>query len=73
MLGDAAGDVYDPGLEADAQAMLGGSYVLGGSSGPALESDSPDQRRRRVLEATMNRLQKEEQEIEDMCGSTKPA
>ncbi|KAJ2915944.1 hypothetical protein MD484_g4489, partial [Candolleomyces efflorescens] len=60
--------VYSPGssseLEAEAQA-----YVLGGSGAPVsgLQSESAEDRRRRVLEATMNRLRKEEEEIEHSC------
>jgi len=65
-----AEDVYEPvpGLEAaEVQA-----HVLGGS-GPASSSDeSVEERRRRVLDAAMNRLREEEQEIEDSCG-TAPA
>ncbi|KAI0255960.1 WLM-domain-containing protein [Lactifluus subvellereus] len=61
-----AEDVYEPvlGLEAEVQA-----HVLGGS-GPAPSSDeSVEERRRRVLHAAMNRLQEEEQEIENSCGT----
>jgi len=61
------GSVYEPspiGFEAEAQA-----HVLGGS-GPASGSDeSVDERRRRILEATMRRLKEEEQEIENSCGT----
>jgi len=67
LTGDSS--VYEPpdGLHVEAQA-----HVLGGS-GPAPESDeSVDERRRRILEATMRRLKEEEQEIENSCG-TAPA
>ncbi|KAF6761814.1 WLM domain-containing protein [Ephemerocybe angulata] len=53
-------------LEAEAQ-----SNVLGGSASAVsmLEADSPEDRRQRILEATMNRLRKEEEEIEHSCGT----
>ena len=66
--------MYSPGssseLEAEAQA-----YVLGGSGAPlsGLQSESAEDRRRRVLEATMNRLRKEEEEIEHSCGTGRTA
>ncbi|KAI0629385.1 WLM-domain-containing protein [Trametes polyzona] len=57
-------------LEAEAQEYVlgGGSHTLGG---PALSSapDSPEERRRRILDATMRRLQKEEEELEQRCGT----
>ena len=49
--------------EAEAQA-----YVLGGSGGSSFE-DSVEDRRQRILNATMNRLQKEEEELEHSCGT----
>ncbi|TBU34162.1 WLM-domain-containing protein [Dichomitus squalens] len=56
-------------LEAEAQEYaLGGSYTLGGP-GASSPGDSPEERRRKVLEATMNRLRKEEEELEDRCGT----
>jgi hypothetical protein len=46
------------------------AYVLGGGSSPSGSADlTPAERRARVLEATLKRLQAEEQNIEDMCGS----
>lgn len=38
---------------------------------PNLEEDSPQARRERVLAATLRRLEKEEAEIENMCGSVR--
>ncbi|KAI0730631.1 WLM-domain-containing protein [Earliella scabrosa] len=57
-------------LEAEAQEYaVRGTYTLGGTTSTSA-SDSPEERRRKVLEATMNRLRKEEQELEDRCGTT---
>ena len=59
-------------LEAEAQEHvlgLGGSHVLGGG-GASGAGDSPHERRRKVLEAAMARLRKEEEELEDRCGTT---
>lgn len=48
------------------------AYVLGGQPSSSSSADlTPAQRRARVLEATLKRLQAEEQKIEDMCGSTR--
>ncbi|KAI9062536.1 WLM-domain-containing protein [Trametes sanguinea] len=57
-------------LEAEAQEYVlgGGAYTLGGT-GASTSSDSPEERRRKVLEATMRRLQKEEEELEERCGT----
>ncbi|PIL24649.1 hypothetical protein GSI_12533 [Ganoderma sinense ZZ0214-1] len=56
-------------LEAEAQEyVFGGAYTLGGTGTSDL-GDSPEERRRKVLEATMNRLREEEKELEDRCGT----
>ncbi len=56
-------------LEAEAQEyVVGGAYTLGGA-GTSNPGDSPEERRRKVLEATMSRLRKEEEELEDRCGT----
>lgn len=71
LAGDAA--AFDREIEAEAESVIGGSYVLGGGSiTDALTSGSEtrEERRRRILEATASRLQQEEKHIEDMCGST---
>ena len=65
------GTGYQPtsaGSEMMAEAT---AHVLGGG-GIAVDSTdlSPAERRARVLEATLRRLQVEEKEIEDMCGSS---
>ncbi|KZV68009.1 WLM-domain-containing protein [Peniophora sp. CONT] len=51
-------------LEAEARA-----YVLGGSGAAPSVNESVEERRRRVLDATMNRLRKEEEELEHSCGT----
>ncbi|KAI0923512.1 hypothetical protein AcV5_009034 [Taiwanofungus camphoratus] len=60
-------------LEAEAGAYMvgGGPQVLGGSS--VAVDESREERRKRVLEATMNRLRKEEEELEQMCGTSGPS
>ncbi|RDX51227.1 WLM-domain-containing protein [Lentinus brumalis] len=71
-LNDPGFEAPQSALEAEAQAyVLGGSQVLGGAS-TSSATDSPEERRRKVLEATMNRLRKEEQELEDRCGTSAP-
>jgi len=71
----ASADMYEPGLDLEAEAhthMLGeGTYVLGGESN--LLGDSREERRRRALEATMRRLRKQEEEVEQSCGTAGPA
>lgn len=51
------------------------SHVLGGTSRSrnSLPADSVEERRRRMLEAALNRLQKEEEELENSCGTAGPA
>ncbi|KAH9930209.1 WLM domain-containing protein [Fomitopsis serialis] len=61
-----SGDAYQPSSELEAEAQ---TYILGGT--PILPGDeSREERRRRLLEATMKRLQKEEEELEERCGTT---
>ncbi|PCH36399.1 WLM-domain-containing protein [Wolfiporia cocos MD-104 SS10] len=68
-----SGDVYTPSseLEAEAQAYVlgGGPQTLGGTHSGSATDESREERRRRVLEATMHRLRKEEEELEHMCGT----
>lgn len=62
------GDMYVPPEETVASTLGGGAYRLGGeslSSGPT----SSAQRREAVLQATLKRLEKLEEEIEVGCGS----
>ena len=61
--GAASGDIYEPSVEHVH------SHVLGGSASPSQDVFSIEERRRRTLEATMRRLQKEEEEIEHSCGT----
>jgi len=67
-------DVYEPASELEAEAhahVLGGGAVSSGSG--VLDDDSREERRRRVLEATMSRLRKEEEELEQSCGTAGPS
>lgn len=60
-------DIYQPrSLEVEAEAQ---TYLLGGSCTTTLAGDSRQDMRRRVLEATINRLKKEEEELETSCGT----
>jgi hypothetical protein len=62
------GDVYEPASELEAEAHV---HVLGGnrvSSGAAL-NESREERRKKLLEATMMRMQREEEELENSCGT----
>lgn len=66
------GDVYTPtaptpDLESEAQA-----YILGGLSPAGPISDTREERRRRALDAAINRLRKEEEELEQSCGTAGP-
>ncbi|KAG6896216.1 hypothetical protein C0992_009684 [Termitomyces sp. T32_za158] len=63
------GDTYQPSSELEAEAQ---SYILGGmgsSSVGTASDESREERRRRVLEATMARLRKEDEELENSCGT----
>ncbi|KAJ7117903.1 WLM-domain-containing protein [Mycena crocata] len=62
------GDMYEPDPLENAALT---SHVLGGSS--RFHSDSVEDRRRMMLEAALNRLQKEEEELENSCGTAGPA
>ncbi|KAG8952061.1 hypothetical protein FRC00_006957 [Tulasnella sp. 408] len=74
-LGDR-GDVYEGGSSlsstlTDSEAQ---SYVLGGGVGATSALlPSREEMRRRAAEAALERQRKEEQEIEDRCGSGGPA
>jgi len=61
-------DIYQPPSPSEVEAETH-AYVLGGPSTPPLEGDSRQDMRRRMLEATMNRLRKEEEELETSCGT----
>ncbi|KAG6908892.1 hypothetical protein DXG01_002870 [Tephrocybe rancida] len=63
------GDAYQPSSELEAEAH---SYILGGAASPsavAALGDSREEMRLRVLEAAMARLRKEEEELENSCGT----
>lgn len=69
------GDVYEPSSELEAEAH---AHVLGGGgSGGVFSSfslnESREERRRRMLDATMSRLRKEEEELEQSCGTAGPS
>lgn len=64
---------YEPDIERDAQIISGGgAYILGGASASATD-DSVEERRKKMLEATLKRLEKEEQELEESCGTAGPS
>ncbi|KAJ7280377.1 WLM-domain-containing protein [Mycena rebaudengoi] len=63
------GDMYEPeALENEALT----SHVLGGA-GRSVDGEPVEDRRRRMLEAALGRLKKEEEEIENSCGTAGPA
>jgi hypothetical protein len=59
------GDVYQPTSELETEAH---GHVLSGG-GQSTAAESREERRRRVLDATMARLRKEEEELENSCGT----
>lgn len=59
-------DIYQPSLELEAEAQ---AFVLGGAASASFSSESVEERRSRILKATMNRLNKEEEVIEHSCGT----
>lgn len=61
-------DTYQPVPNEDGEAA---GHVLGGSGTPL--NDSIEDRRRRVLEAAISRLTKQEEELEQSCGTAKPS
>jgi hypothetical protein len=69
------GEVYEPSAELEAEARaytLGGAQALGSTSS-ALTGETPEERRRKILDATVGRLRKEEEELEHSCGTAGPA
>ncbi|KAH8091744.1 WLM domain-containing protein [Cristinia sonorae] len=73
-LSDSDGWEYDPSAsEREREAT---SFVLGGGDPGAVSlggNESQAERRRRILEATMARLRREEEELEGACGTGGPA
>jgi len=61
-------DVYDPAFELEPETHV---HVLGGNrvSSVATLNESREERRKKLLEATMMRLQREEEELENSCGT----
>ncbi|KAK0489298.1 WLM-domain-containing protein [Armillaria novae-zelandiae] len=62
-------NAYEPSSELEVEARM---QVLGGS-GSFNRDESNEERRQRLLDATMTRLRKEEQEVEDSCGTAGPS
>ncbi|KAG6332754.1 hypothetical protein ID866_6337 [Astraeus odoratus] len=60
-------DTYQPTSHEEAEAL---GHVLGGSNAPL--SNSVEDRRLRTLEAVTSRLKKQEEELEQSCGTTIP-
>lgn len=61
---------YEPSSELEAEAR---AQVLGGSDAAASNPhESPEQRRQRVLGATMARLSVKDKQVEDSCGTSRP-
>jgi hypothetical protein len=59
--------IYEPTEQAiEVEAW---SHVLDGSSTTSIDGDSRDDMRKRMLEATVRRLQREEEELENSCGT----
>ncbi|KAI0285767.1 WLM-domain-containing protein [Russula aff. rugulosa BPL654] len=60
-------DVYEPpSTEPELEAQV---HVLGGSGRAPASDESVEERRRRLLQAIMNRVKEEEEEIENSCGT----
>ncbi|KAI6023307.1 WLM-domain-containing protein [Pisolithus marmoratus] len=57
---------YQPSSNEEGEALV---HVLGGTNTPL--TDSIEDRRRRILEAAISRLKKQEEELEHSCGTTK--
>ncbi|KAF8628726.1 hypothetical protein AX17_005948 [Amanita inopinata Kibby_2008] len=68
-LSDQAPDVYQSSTELEAEAH---AHILGGEGSgslPASQTETANERRQRILTATMNRLRKQEEELEHQCGT----
>lgn len=75
-LGSSISGAYepDPSLSTSLMDSEAHSYVLGGGVGAASALvPSREEMRRRAAEAALDRQRREEQEIEDRCGSDGPA
>lgn len=66
-LSDHGSDTYQPSSELEPSGAQ--THVLGGAgSGPSL-GESAEERRSRVLKATMSRLLRDEEDLEHSCGT----
>ncbi|KAI0036216.1 hypothetical protein K488DRAFT_41718 [Vararia minispora EC-137] len=63
------GGECQPSSELEAEARV---YVLGESTMAPSANETVEERRRRMLDATMNRLRREEEELELSCGTAPP-
>ncbi|SNX88080.1 uncharacterized protein MEPE_06791 [Melanopsichium pennsylvanicum] len=62
------GHVYEPSAPTPCSGSSGG-HRLGGTWSSSNQANTAEERRQRILMATMRRLEREEQEIEQSCGS----
>lgn len=69
-LSDHASDIYQPSSELDPEETH--TYVLGGTGSGTSSGESAEERRGKVLKATMNRLLRNE-DIEHSCGTGRNA
>lgn len=68
-LSGGPGMVYEPSSELlEGEAGIH-AHIIGGVNGGRLNDSSQGERRQRALEAAMNRLRKEEETIEQSCGT----
>ncbi|TKY86884.1 hypothetical protein EX895_004172 [Sporisorium graminicola] len=71
------GDVYEPSEPALSSGVNegapSGGYRLGGTASSSGNANDIEERRQMILAATMRRLEREEQEIEQSCGSAATA
>ena len=66
-------DIYQPSSELPVVPEESHSHVLGGTGSGSSSSESAEERRSRVLKATMNRLLRNEEDIEHSCGTGRNA
>jgi len=66
-------DIYQPSSELPVVPEETNTYVLGGTGSRSSSSESAEERRSRVLKATMNRLLRNEEDIEHSCGTGRNA
>lgn len=65
------GEVYDPSVSSALTDAEVTARVLGGGSSTLI--GSREEMRQKALEAATSRMRKQEQEIEEQCGSDGPA